>query len=152
MKNGTSTGQSITLAETIAKGYVALGTPVSYVVGDTIGFRTVLGGSAANARMTALLIEDGVVVTPPAFVAPIPWKHVKVLGSTDVTNGYVDLPHLAIGNTIVAATGRLCIHENQDYTVSNSGGVSRITFVNDLASAGEEAAASGDTFYFTYQY
>jgi hypothetical protein len=151
-KNGVPTGKSITLAETITKGYVALVSPLSYVAGDTIGFRTVLAGSAAHGVVSALLVEDGLSPTPPAFVAPIDWKHTVSLSSTNITNQYVDLPHLALSNSIDAKMNRLCIHQNQDYTVSVEAGVTRITFANDIATGGEEAAIAGDILRFKYQY
>jgi hypothetical protein len=147
IKNGSSTGQSITLAETIAKGYIALSTPITFIVGDTIGFRTVVGGSAANARMAALIVESGVIVTPPAYVAPIAWKHIHALNSGDITAGYIDLPHTAIANTITASMNRLAIHENQDYTTSVVSSLTRITLANTIASGGDEAAVAGDSLY-----
>lgn len=152
MKNGISTGQSITLAETIAKGYVALVTPISYVVGDIIGFRTVLGGSAANARMAVLIVEDGVTITPPAFVAPTPWKHSHGLNAGDISAGYIDLPHTAITNTINASMNRLNLHENEDYTTSVVNNLTRITLTNAIAVGGDEAAVIGDVLYFQYYY
>lgn len=152
MKNGVATGQSITLAETIAKGAIALITPLTYVAGDVLGFRTVLGGAAANAIVSALLVEDGLTPTPPEFVAPINYKHTASLSAGNITNQYVDLPHLALPLSIEAKMNRLCIHEGQDYTTSTAGGVTRITFANDIATGGEEAAVAGDILRFRYQY
>jgi hypothetical protein len=58
MKNGASSGQSITVAANVATGTATFGTPVSFVDGDRIGFRTVLGGSAAQARVAAIIELD----------------------------------------------------------------------------------------------
>lgn len=58
MKNGVSSGQSITVAATVVKGTVVLSTPVTFVDGDVIGFRTVLAGGASNARVAAVIELD----------------------------------------------------------------------------------------------
>lgn len=150
--NGVSTGQSITLSPSVFSGYVALTTPVTFSVGDIIGFRTVVGGGAANARVAALVAHEGVVVAPVGYVIPTVWKHSVTLTTTDVTNEYIDLPHLALANTIKAFIGRLAIHQNEDFTVAANGGISRITFINDLASGGLEAIEAGDKLFFHYSY
>lgn len=81
-------------------------------------------------------------------------KFKKALISGDITNGYVDLPHLIKANSLVASVDRLAIHEGaaEDYTVSTVGLVSRITFLNSLVSPGNESLTVGDNVYFKYQY
>jgi hypothetical protein len=150
--NGISTGQAVTLSAGVNKQIVALTTPVVFGATDIIGFRTVLGGGASNARVTALTVYDGVVIAPTGYVIPTPWKHKVTLIAQDITNGYIDLPHPALANTVRGSAKRLMIHENEDYTVSNTGGVSRITFINALAVGGEEALSAGDPLYFSYYY
>src|SRR5690606_25512721 len=114
--------------------------------------RTVLGGGAGNARITALTVYDGVIIAPTGYIIPTPWKHKVTLVSNDITNGYVDLPHQALANTVRASAKRLVIHENEDFVVSPVEGISRVTFINSLASSGEEALAPGDQLYFSYNY
>jgi len=64
---------------------------------------------------------------------------------------FIDLPHSAIENSIVASVGRLMIHKDEDFTVSIVGGVSRLTFINSLANPdGEEKIESGDIIFVTY--
>lgn len=64
---------------------------------------------------------------------------------------FVDLPHSAIENSIVASVGRLMIHKDEDFTVSIVGGVSRLTFINSLANPdGEEKIETGDVIFVTY--
>lgn len=64
---------------------------------------------------------------------------------------FVDLPHSAIENSIVAAVGRLMIHKDEDFTVSIVGGVSRLTFINSLANpSGDEKIETGDVIFVTY--
>lgn len=81
------------------------------------------------------------------------YKHKHTMIAADVTNGYVDLPHSAKANSLVAHVDRLGIHEGaaEDYTISVVGGVTRVTFVNSLVSPGAEALAAGDNLYFKYQ-
>lgn len=80
-------------------------------------------------------------------------KEVFTLTATDISNGYVDLGFEARPNSVVAFVGRLAMHEgaSADYSVSVVGGVSRITFLNDMVSPSEEALASGDVLNFTYE-
>jgi hypothetical protein len=81
------------------------------------------------------------------------YKVKRVLTGSDISNGYVNLDHVAVSNSIVASVGRLMIHQgsSEDFTVSVVGGVSRMTFLNSLVSPGEEALVVGDVIYVTYQ-
>ena len=64
---------------------------------------------------------------------------------------FVELPHLAIENSIVASVARLMIHKDEDFTVSVVSGVTRLTFINSLANPdGEEKIESGDVIFVTY--
>lgn len=80
-------------------------------------------------------------------------KEVFTLTATDISNGYVDLGFEARPNSVVAFFGRLAMHEgvSADYTVSVVGGVSRITFLNNMVLPSEEALSSGDILNFTYE-
>lgn len=96
--------------------------------------------SAHNSRIAALEAK--------AF-----HKFSKQLTSTDIANGYVNLPHLIEEKSSVVAVGRLLAHEGAafDYTVSAVGGVSRITFQNSLVAGGEEALVAGDYVFVQYR-
>lgn len=150
--NGISTGQSITLSPSVNKDLIALGVPVSFGVADVIGFRTVVGGGAANARITALTVYDGVVIAPTGYVIPTPWRHPVIINGTDITNGYINLPHSAIPNTVKGFQGRLAIHENVDFSITVVNGVSRVTFINALTPTGEEPLIDGTQLFFYYSY
>lgn len=65
---------------------------------------------------------------------------------------FIDLPHLAVANSINASVDRLVIHEgaSEDFSVSVVGGVTRITFLNDLVSPGNQQLQNGDNLYFNY--
>ncbi|MDD3412382.1 MAG: hypothetical protein PHY47_00090 [Lachnospiraceae bacterium] len=55
LKNGISTGQSITTLANQNKTTITFTTPITFVDGDGISFRTVLAGGAGNARVAALV-------------------------------------------------------------------------------------------------
>jgi hypothetical protein len=76
------------------------------------------------------------------------YKHKVVFSG----QSFVDLPHEAASNSINAFVDRLAIHEgaSEDFTVSVVGGVTRITFVNQLVSPGNQQLQNGDNLYFNY--
>lgn len=76
----------------------------------------------------------------------------KTLVAQDITNGYVDLAHTALANSIVGFVDRLGMHKDEDFTVSVVGGVTRITFAGEMLPAGSQPLAAGDSLFFTYQY
>lgn len=97
---------------------------------------------ALDLRITALENE----------LAPV-WGRVKFdLTATNISNGYVDLAHEAISNSIGAFVDRLAIHQDEDFTISIVGGVTRITFAGDLVSPGQSQLDANDNIYVRYQY
>jgi hypothetical protein len=109
--------------------------------------------SDVNAEETrAMAAESALDVRVDVLEAKAFYKHKVTLTSTDVSNGYVDLPHLATVNSIHGFVDRLAIHEgsSEDYTVSTVGGVSRITFLNELVAPGKSSLSVGDEVYFKY--
>lgn len=113
----------------------------AYTDVEVLGERTraLAAEGALDTRVTAL-----------EALQHIPYKKTLVAG--DITAGYIDLPHLAVAGSTVAFADRLAIHEgaSEDYTVSTVGGVTRITFLNDLVNPGQSALAAGDTIYVKY--
>lgn len=96
-----------------------------------------------ETRITAL--EGALTPTwAPAFK--------KDLDSTDVSNGYIDLPHLVVPNSVIAFVDRLAIHETEEFTVSTVGGVTRLTFTGPLVSPGQQSLDANDNIYVKYQY
>jgi hypothetical protein len=149
--NGTPSGRSITLSPNVNKDIVVLSNPIFFSALDVIGFRTVLSGGAANSRVTALIQYDGLFNAPTNYVVPQNWKHKKIINDLDIQNGYIDLPHLVVDNSINGFVGRLAIHQNEDFTISDSNGVSRVVFINSIAANAEEALEVDDPIYFSYQ-
>lgn len=74
------------------------------------------------------------------------------LSATDISNGYIELAHEAMANSIVASVGRLMIHEGvgEDFTVSVVANKTRMTFVGNLVAPSEEQLAAGDVIYVKY--
>ena len=71
-------------------------------------------------------------------------KDVFTLTSTNITNQYINLSRLAVADSIDVVIVGLVQQEGVDYTVSAVGGVTRITFANDLATGGNSALVAGD--------
>lgn len=79
-------------------------------------------------------------------------KYKRTLDATDITNQYIDLPHEVVANSVTAFVDRLAIHEGaaEDYTLSLEGGVTRLTFLNDIATGGASELIAGDSIYVKY--
>ena len=110
-----------------------------------------LGGDANFAASVASTIGD--VSSRVSVVESIAnGKHKVVLSSTDISNGYIDLPHNARVESMMGFVDRLAIHNEEDYEVSVVGGVTRITFIGELVSPSEQALVAGDTIFFRYEF
>lgn len=78
-----------------------------------------------------------------------------VLNSTNISNGYIDLGHASSDLApLLLFIDRLVLHPGaaEDYSVSVIGGVTRITFLNDLVSPGSQMLSVGDDIYARYSY
>jgi hypothetical protein len=83
-----------------------------------------------------------------AILIPEGKKERKILTSTDITNGYVDLSFEAMAYTMIVQTGGVVHNEGSgdDYVCSVVGGVTRVTFEPDFKAI----LAAGDDIYFQY--
>ena len=106
---------------------------------------------------TAALEKDQTTrrdATTGAVVAKKPRKFTATLTSTDITNGYVDLPDVAAQDSVrLAVAGAGDQFEGTDYTVNYTGGTSsktRVTFAGGLATGGVSALMSGDSIVVYY--
>jgi hypothetical protein len=92
----------------------------------------------------------------PASSAPAFQKQTIVLASGDITNQYVDLSAEAVvGSISVLIRGAGAIFEgaSYEYTVDytgGSGGVTRISFENDIATGGASELVVGDVLQITF--
>ena len=77
------------------------------------------------------------------------------LSAGDITNQYLDLAEPITANSLDFCVSGLVFNEGVDYTVSltgGAGGVTRVTFAGDLATAGAAALIAGDVVYVKYEY
>lgn len=83
------------------------------------------------------------------------------LSGTDITNQYIDLAHAVAGtdattnSIIMSVVGGPQQLKTIDYSVAltgGSGGVTRVTFLNGLATGGGSALIAGDILMFYYEF
>lgn len=118
-------------------------------------------GALAIALDTNLLYESNgsswVVIAGPG-AASTPNQETFPLSGTNITNQYIDLAQVAIANSIlvvVQGLPPLLAGASYDYSISltgGSGGKTRITFLNDLATGGAAALVATDVMQVMYLY
>lgn len=85
-------------------------------------------------------------------------KETFTLAGGDITNQYIDLQQVAATDSIhflVKGAGVLIEGASHDYSVSYTGGAgskTRISFLNDIATAGQSALIAGDVVQIVYSY
>lgn len=72
------------------------------------------------------------------------------LTAQQVLDGYLNLTHEAMANSISVFCERVAILQGLDYSVSVVGGVSRLTWIGPSAAGAEEEFAEGDIVYIQY--
>jgi hypothetical protein len=77
-------------------------------------------------------------------------KQKFVLSAQDITNQFVTLSYLAVSNSVIVTVNRLSAHQDEDYTVSVAGGVTKLTFAGSLATSGLEELTEGDVLFVKY--
>lgn len=84
------------------------------------------------------------------FVPAAPTKEKFTLTSTDISNGYIDLGEVATPNSEMIFVGSLYLHPTDSYTLSTVGGVTRVTWANEVAAGGATELVEGDVVYVRY--
>lgn len=81
-------------------------------------------------------------------------KETLTLAGGDITNQYIDLAQeITTGSLSLSIDGVLLWEgASYDYTLSLASGVTRITFLNDIATGGNAALVAGDVLRAHYQY
>ncbi len=74
------------------------------------------------------------------------------LASGDITNQYVNLAQLVTPNSLFMSVTKAAQVEGDDYILSTVGGVTRLTFNNDLATGGVSALVAGNILNIQYSY
>jgi len=134
--------------------------PVSSGGGSGVtSLNTLVGALTLVAGSGITIIPAGSNITIAATgIGATNKKDLYVLTSTDITNQYVDLTHTASVDSItfsVQGEGAQIEGASYDYSVSYSGGaggVSRVSFLNGLATGGVSALVAGDVIVIKYQY
>lgn len=157
---GSFTGSTIADNQTIKSALQDLETAHEAHLNDTedahdasaISFNNVASGLVAVDVQAAIDEVEARVQTLEEALSPT-WGRAKFdLTATDISNGYIDLAHEAVANSISAFVDRLAIHQEEDFTISVVGGVTRITFAGDLVSPGQSQLDANDNIYVRYQY
>lgn len=106
--------------------------------------------AAGDTIQSAIQKLDGNI---RAIVTYTPARDKFTLNGGNITNQYVDLAHLsATASVQLSVVGLAPQFEGIDYTLSTVGGVTRVTFAGDLATAGNAALISGDIVHINYLY
>lgn len=127
----------------------------------TQGFSTMVVEGTDNQRTGWLLSNQDPITldtTALTFVqVPIMdqilfGKENITLDSTDISNGYVDLAQLVRAGSLNLSFGGVLQEEGIDYTLSEVGGVTRVTFDGDLEEGGAAELEEGDKINLQYAY
>lgn len=119
------------------------------------------GLSLSTAALSINVDGTTTAISSNALTALQPINQQYTLTSTDITNQYYDLAHVAFGSSASANSVELAViggpvqQKTVDYTVSltgGAGGVTRITFAGGLATAGASALVSGDILVIDYDW
>lgn len=118
----------------LSAGYLAAAGTVA--IGDTIEQAIEKLDGNVQAIDTSIAAQETFTLTAP-----------------DITNQYVDLAQTAnAGSVILTPDGGPMQIEGVDYTLSDGGGFTRVTFAGDLASGGDAALVATDVIYIKYSY
>ena len=107
-----------------------------------LSFDVIEGTANGRTRWLLTTANPDIDVTSLTFVeTPAPSQLIQfkdeefVLSSTDISNGYVDLANEAeTGSVLIWADGGLNFDQDEDYTLSVVGGVTRITFAGSMSA------------------
>jgi len=77
-------------------------------------------------------------------------KETFTLSAGDIANAYVDCAHLAAADTMLVMSGGVVHIEGESYTLSEVGGVTRITFIGDLVDPSPSKLEEGDKVHVQY--
>lgn len=116
-----------------------------YIDSEISGAKSYADGVGTSTLAAANSYTDSAIAAIPALTG---FRGSKTLNATDITNQYIDLPHLVYTDTLHLSSSRVVFYEGDDYTLSTVGGVTRVTFVGPLAVGGAEALVSGDKLHY----
>jgi hypothetical protein len=83
---------------------------------------------------------------------PAPAYHtMKVVLDTEGLTS-IDLDHIIVPKSITVAVSRAMVHIDEDFEITEVGGVSRLTWIGSLQAGGDEEVEVGDSVFITYAY
>lgn len=102
------------------------------------------------SRQSAQNVILGYITALQEVQAGLPRKETMEVSAEQASQGYIDLSMQAMEHSVHMFVGPLYAVEGIDYSVSVEGGVTRITFMGQLASGGVSEITSGDQVQVKY--
>lgn len=119
------------------------------------GMQVYVAEGTSHAHSKWVLVSSGpftLGTTGLQFYKLDQWnKEDLTLDGTDITNQYKDLAFEVIPSSLDLFIDGVMQDEGSDYTLSVSGGVTRVTFAGDLATGGDAALVATDVLRVKYQ-
>lgn len=103
-----------------------------------------------SARETADEELSDRIYALETFEPSSPAKAKFTLTALNISNGYIDLPDVVVGDSEHVFVGSLYVHPSDSYTTSTVNGVTRITWAGEVASGGISELVEGDVVYVRY--
>jgi len=91
------------------------------------------------------------VEIPTGAIVPVEQEEILTLSAADETNQYVDLANEVLHPSVKVFFSGVLQKKGTDYTLSDIGGVTRITFAGDLADTGAISLVENDVLIVSYE-
>jgi hypothetical protein len=91
------------------------------------------------------------VEIPTGAIVPVEQEEILTLSAADETNQYVDLANEVLHPSVKVFFSGVLQKKGTDYTLSDVGGVTRISFAGDLATAGAISLVENDILIVSYE-
>lgn len=127
---------------------VGQGSTFDVIEGTTNGQKRFLLASTATVVDTDILTF---VETPKGVVVPQEVEEQITLNATAITNQYFDLINEVLHPSVMLYFSGIKQKKGTDYTLSDTGGVTRVTLAGDLATAGMISLVNGDYLEVNYE-
>jgi hypothetical protein len=98
-----------------------------------------------------VIVDDSTGKRKRGGKVAVSFKQSITLISGDITNGYVNLSHEILANTLFFIWNGVTYKEGVHYTLSTVSSVTRVTFAGELIS-GNTLLVAGDILDFQYEY
>lgn len=109
--------------------------------------RFILTNSDPVIGVTGLVFVE----IPTGAIVPVEQEEILTMNGTDISNQYKDLSKIVLHSSVKVYFSGVMQTKSTDYTLSDVGGVTRVTFSGDLASGGNIALVSTDKLTVCYE-